>query len=514
MKIKKGFTIIELIVVMAIIGILVLLAMPKFMGHTKQAKFTKFISNAKQIENASERYYMDKNDWPRLTDVPYTSAQITAFSQKIYDATGKEATLDATGNYYDIDYSKLSQYVKVADDNMDYVIQNPVGNVYALQNLTQVAQVRTSNINVTGIELNKNTATINVGATLQLTTNISPINATNKDVVWTSNNTSVATVNSLGVVTAITNGTAIITGKTVSGNYTANCTTTINLVASSVTFTNAGVRGNLGPTQAQLNATYVGTPLSGVVFSINGIQKWVVSQSGTYRIQTYGAGGTGNNTLGKGAVMVGDFNLLASDVLFISVGQQGGQYLYGTGSGGTFVTKASSIGGTYVTATPLIIAGGAGSSSNNMGLAIPDASITTTGNRGYDTLGGTNGQGGVPASNTWWGGSGAGFLTNGGTSRSDGYAENVAYSFMTGSIGGFSGRTGNSTGLEAGGFGGGGASGGAGGAGGGGYSGGGAGNADYSSGGGGGSYNIGANQSNSVGNTSNGKVIITQISYN
>ena len=72
---------------MAIIGILVLLAVPKFMGYTKEAKFTKLISNTKQLENASERYYMDKNDWPRLTDISYSSAQITAFSQKIYDIT-------------------------------------------------------------------------------------------------------------------------------------------------------------------------------------------------------------------------------------------------------------------------------------------------------------------------------------------------------------------------------------------------------------------------------------------
>ena len=59
-KIKnKGFTLIELIVIMAVIGILVLLAMPKFMGHTKKAQYTKLIANAKNLETASERYYMD-----------------------------------------------------------------------------------------------------------------------------------------------------------------------------------------------------------------------------------------------------------------------------------------------------------------------------------------------------------------------------------------------------------------------------------------------------------------------
>ena len=44
-KNKKGFTLIELIVVMAVIGILVLLGMPKLSDHIKEAKFTKIINN-------------------------------------------------------------------------------------------------------------------------------------------------------------------------------------------------------------------------------------------------------------------------------------------------------------------------------------------------------------------------------------------------------------------------------------------------------------------------------------
>ena len=124
---KKGFTIIELIVVMAIIGVLVLLAVPKFGDHIKEAKFTKFISNSKQLENASERYYMDNDSkWPK-TGVAYTDEQVTAFAQKIYDATGKTVTLE-DGNYYNIDYDALKTYVNIPkNDEVDYIIQNPVG---------------------------------------------------------------------------------------------------------------------------------------------------------------------------------------------------------------------------------------------------------------------------------------------------------------------------------------------------------------------------------------------------
>jgi len=141
-KNKEAFTIIELIVVMAVIGILVLLAMPKFMNYTQKAKITQINSDTKQLENASERYYMDKNDWPKLTDVPYTSAQITTFAQEVTDKTGQVVTLDTSGSYYDIDYSKLQTYIKKPNANTHYVLQNPVGEIYYLKNLTTIGENR------------------------------------------------------------------------------------------------------------------------------------------------------------------------------------------------------------------------------------------------------------------------------------------------------------------------------------------------------------------------------------
>ena len=87
----------------------------------------------------------------------------------------------------------------------------------------------------TGITLNKTTATINNGETLQLTASVTPSNANNTAVTWTSSNTSVATVSSSGLVTAKGRGTASITATTTDGtNLSATCEITVNQLATGI----------------------------------------------------------------------------------------------------------------------------------------------------------------------------------------------------------------------------------------------------------------------------------------
>lgn len=82
---------------------------------------------------------------------------------------------------------------------------------------------------VTGVKLNKTSASIGINAknkTTTLTATVSPSNATNKSVTWSSSDTSVATVKN-GVVTAKGIGTATITVKTASGAKTATAKITV-----------------------------------------------------------------------------------------------------------------------------------------------------------------------------------------------------------------------------------------------------------------------------------------------
>lgn len=88
-----------------------------------------------------------------------------------------------------------------------------------------------STVNVTGVTLNKTTLSLDEGNSEQLTATITPTNASNPKVSWTSSDTKVATVDSNGKVTAVKNGSgtiATITVTTDDGRKTAQCTVTVN----------------------------------------------------------------------------------------------------------------------------------------------------------------------------------------------------------------------------------------------------------------------------------------------
>ncbi|MCK8060335.1 MULTISPECIES: Ig domain-containing protein [unclassified Fusibacter] len=81
-------------------------------------------------------------------------------------------------------------------------------------------------IAVTGITLDKSTQSMDTGSSFTLNASLAPIEATDQSVTWSSSNSAVATVNN-GLVTGISQGTAVITVTSTDGNYTATCTVTV-----------------------------------------------------------------------------------------------------------------------------------------------------------------------------------------------------------------------------------------------------------------------------------------------
>ena len=91
-------------------------------------------------------------------------------------------------------------------------------------------------ISVTSVSLSSDGETVKVGKTVTLVATVYPTNATNKNVTWTSSNTSVATVNNTGVVTGVAAGSSTITVRTADGNKTAQCVVTVTASSGEETF--------------------------------------------------------------------------------------------------------------------------------------------------------------------------------------------------------------------------------------------------------------------------------------
>jgi hypothetical protein len=80
---------------------------------------------------------------------------------------------------------------------------------------------------VTGIMLDQSSLAMNVQDTEQLRATVSPDNASNKAVTWSSSDDTVATVVD-GLVTAVAAGNATIEAETTDGNFTAGCSVVVS----------------------------------------------------------------------------------------------------------------------------------------------------------------------------------------------------------------------------------------------------------------------------------------------
>ena len=100
------------------------------------------------------------------------------------------------------------------------IVFDVAGNTTAVGSLASPAKTITTNIQkVTGISINpSSTQTKNIGETFKITATVSPSDANNKSLNWSSSNTSVATVDSNGNVKCLVAGTTTITATAADGS--------------------------------------------------------------------------------------------------------------------------------------------------------------------------------------------------------------------------------------------------------------------------------------------------------
>ena len=78
---------------------------------------------------------------------------------------------------------------------------------------------------VTGITTSQATATIKLGTTKQVTATVTPDNATDKKVVWTTADANIATVDATGLITPVAEGSTKVTAT--SGTASADVVVTV-----------------------------------------------------------------------------------------------------------------------------------------------------------------------------------------------------------------------------------------------------------------------------------------------
>jgi len=112
---------------------------------------------------------------------------------------------------------------------------------------------------VTGVTLNENSISLDIGGTKTITATVSPSNATNKTIGWVSSNPSVATV-TYGTVVAVSAGSATIIVTTEDGSKTAYCSVDVNDPSLSILNGNITINPS-GPVavNTELTAAYSGT---------------------------------------------------------------------------------------------------------------------------------------------------------------------------------------------------------------------------------------------------------------
>jgi transglutaminase/protease-like cytokinesis protein 3 len=142
-----------------------------------------------------------------------------------------------------------------------------------------------------------------IGSTTMLTAAITPSDANNQNYSWSSSNSSIATVSSSGVVTGISEGTAVITVTSADGGFTAPC----NITVIPIAVTGVGITPSTVTTRIGANTTLMAT---------------VAPSNATNKTVSWSSSDTGVATVSSAGVVTG----VAAGTAVITVTTEDGGY--------------------------------------------------------------------------------------------------------------------------------------------------------------------------------------------
>lgn len=121
----------------------------------------------------------------------------------------------------------IDEYAFQYNSNTNVVIygyENSTAESFAEENNLKFVAIKP----VTAVSVTPSSLTLASNKTSQLTCTVTPSDATNKNIKWSSSNNNVATVSSSGLVTSKSEGTAVITATSEDGGLKATCNVTVH----------------------------------------------------------------------------------------------------------------------------------------------------------------------------------------------------------------------------------------------------------------------------------------------
>lgn len=183
-----------------------------------------------------------------------------------------------------INWFSLDSKIALIDQN-GKIKANELGSTTIIiktgNNLSDSCNILIKPVPITGIELSKKSITLEVNESAVLEVTIKPINATNKNIFWSSSNSSIATVNN-GTIHGNGVGNAVITAKSESGNYIALCDVIVNPISVKSVILDKNNLNLIPAEKALLIATVLPTN------AFNKSLKWESSNEGVAIVDNYG----------------------------------------------------------------------------------------------------------------------------------------------------------------------------------------------------------------------------------
>ncbi|HFC8222128.1 TPA: pilin [Neisseria meningitidis] len=150
---QKGFTLIELMIVIAIVGILAAVALPAYQDYTARAQVSEAILLAEGQKSAVTEYYLNHGEWPANNSSAGVASSATdikgKYVQKVEVANGViTATMLSSGVNNEIKGKKLSLWAKRQNGSVKWFCGLPVQRAAATTtDVTAATGKTTDNIN-------------------------------------------------------------------------------------------------------------------------------------------------------------------------------------------------------------------------------------------------------------------------------------------------------------------------------------------------------------------------------